>query len=282
MPPKLPDPLAAARDLGQVLDDPDVRIVDVRWYLGDPERGRAEYEAGHIPGAVFADLDLDLSAPDGPGRHPLPDKGAFADTMSRLGLGDDHLIVAYDSSGGSVAARLWWMLRWIGHPGARVLDGGIQAWVDAGENLDTDTPEITPGSMTVRPSASRTIDRETLVQRMGSVALIDARARERYRGDTEPVDAKAGHIPSAGNVPFVENLAADGRFLPPALLGARYRFEVGDAEPVVYCGSGVNACHAALAMVVAGFDEPTLYPGSWSDWSSTDLPIETGDDPHWT
>lgn len=271
------EPLITVEALAERLGDPLLRIADVRWYLNESDRGREDFDAGHIPGAVFIDLDTHLSAPSGPGRHPLPDRATFAATLSALGFGDGHHIVAYDDSGGAVAARLWWMLRWIGHEACSVLDGGLSGWRLAGLDLETDASAHPPASLSVGESLTRTIDRDALAGALDDVAVIDARARERFRGDTEPVDAKAGHIPSARNVPYAENLAADGHFLPSHLLSARYRAEAAGRNTVVYCGSGVNACHSALAMTVAGLDEPTLYPGSWSDWSSTDLPIETGD-----
>ncbi|MEX2322268.1 MAG: sulfurtransferase [Acidimicrobiia bacterium] len=271
------EPLTTVGALSDRLDDPLLRIADVRWYLNEPDRGREEFDAGHIPGAVFVDLDSHLSARSGPGRHPLPDRATFAATLGALGFGDDHHIVAYDDSGGAVAARLWWMLRWIGHEACSVLDGGLAAWKWAGLDLEMGTSACPPATLSVGESLTRTIDRDRLAGALDDFTIIDARARERFRGDTEPVDAKAGHIPSARNIPYAENLAADGRFLPPTLLSARYRAEAAGRDTVVYCGSGVNACHAALTMTVAGLDEPTLYPGSWSDWSSTDLPIATGD-----
>lgn len=271
------EPLISAQALADRLGDPAIRIADVRWYLGESDRGRREFETGHIPGAVFVDLDAHLSAPSGPGRHPLPDRDTFAATLGGLGFGDDHHIVAYDDSGGSVAARLWWMLRWIGHEACSVLDGGLTAWRAAGYTVESGTRSHPRADLSVRASLTRTIDREALAGSLDEFTIVDARAAERFRGDVEPVDAKAGHIPTARNIPYAENLAGDGRFLPPPLLAARYRAEIGGGDTVVYCGSGVNACHAALAMHVAGRDEPILYPGSWSDWSSTDLPIEVGD-----
>jgi thiosulfate/3-mercaptopyruvate sulfurtransferase len=272
-----PDPLISVEALADRLDDPRLRLADVRWYLNEPDRGREEFEVGHIPGAVFVDLETHLSAASGPGRHPLPDPADFAATLGELGFGDDHHIVAYDDSGGAVAARLWWMLRWIGHNACSVLDGGLTAWRKAGMGLETGFAAPTPTTLSVGESRVPTIDRTGLAERLDDLTIIDARARERFRGDTEPVDAKAGHIPSARNIPYAENLDVEGLFLPPHLLSARYRAEGVGQDTVVYCGSGVNACHAALAMSVAGLGEPTLYPGSWSDWSSTDLPIETGE-----
>ncbi len=272
-------PLIGADALAAEIEAGAVRVADVRWYLATPGRGRSEYAAGHLPGAVFVDLDTALTTRPGPGRHPLPPRHVFAATMGNLGLGDEDLVVAYDDASGSIAARLWWMLRDIGHDRVAVLDGGIQAWTAAGLPLETAVPEIVPTTMTVRPSLTRTIDRETLAARLGDVVVIDARAPERYRGETEPIDPVAGHIPTARNVPHAENVATDLRFLPARMLSARYQGAgaAPDADVVVYCGSGVTACHDVLAMTLAGLPEPMLYPGSWSDWSTAGMPAETGD-----
>jgi thiosulfate/3-mercaptopyruvate sulfurtransferase len=274
------EPLVTADGLEAILSDAGTRLADVRWYLGEPERGIETYRAGHLPGAVFVDLERDLSAHPGPGRHPLPTREAFASTMGRLGFGDDHLVVAYDDRGGAVAARLWWMLRDIGHDAAAVLDGGIDGWMASGRPLDTHIAVHPAAVMTAGGSLTRSIDREGLVRRLGSVTVIDARAAERYRGETEPIDPVAGHIPTARNVPHSENIAADMRFLPPRMLSARYQSAGArpDVDTVVYCGSGVNACHDILAMAVAGLPEPMLYPGSWSDWGTTGMTVATGDE----
>jgi thiosulfate/3-mercaptopyruvate sulfurtransferase len=271
-------PLIGADALAGAIADGTMRVADVRWYLADPDGGHAAYRSGHLPGAVFVSLDDDLSSHPGPGRHPLPTREAFASTMGRLGLGDDHLIVAYDDRGGAIASRLWWMLRDIGHEAAAVLDGGIQGWLATGRPLETVIPAPAPAHLSVLPSLTRSIDRAALAERLGKVILIDARAGERYRGEVEPVDPVAGHIPTAHNVPQTENLATDLRFLPPRMLSARYQ-DVGVSrigDTVVYCGSGVTACHDILAITVAGLPEPMLYPGSWSDWSTAGMPVETG------
>jgi thiosulfate/3-mercaptopyruvate sulfurtransferase len=271
-------PLVTAAWLLEHADDPAVRIADTRWYLADPTGGHAAYHEGHIPDAVYVSLDHHLSAPEGPGRHPLPDREDFAVCMGSLGFGDDHLVVAYDDRGGAIAARLWWMLRDIGHDRVAVLDGGIQAWTASGGDLETEPPSPVPATMTVRAPLTTQIDRETLRQRLGTIPLIDARAPDRYRGETEPIDPVAGHIPTARNAPYEGNLNEDLTFADAAEL--RHRFEslgAGD-ETVVYCGSGVTACHGILAMTVAGLPEPTLYPGSWSDWSTSRGPVATGDE----
>ena len=271
-------PLISAADLAGIL--PGVKIADTRWYLAEPERGQAAYDEGHIPGAVYVHLEKHLTGERGPGRHPLPSRSDFAATMGSLGFGGDDLVVAYDDRGGAIAARLWWMLRDIGHDAVRVLDGGLPAWIKAGNAIDSTTAQPIPATMPVNPSLTRTIDRENLAESLGELTVVDARSMTRYRGDEEPLDPVAGHIPTAVNVPYEENVDTEGRFLPARMLSARYR-SVGARGPdtVVYCGSGVTACQSALAMVVAGLEEPILYPGSWSDWSTSGMPVATGDEP---
>ena len=271
--------LRSPEDLLRRLDRPNLRICDVRWWLVDPPRGRREYEAGHLPGAVFVDVDTDLVATDGPGRHPLPDPATFARRLEALGIDDESEVVAYDDAGGAVAARLWWMLDDLGHPDVSVLDGGLSAWVAAGGRLTSEVPSYPPGHLTLRDRWSRTIDRDALAARLvaDQVVLVDARAAERYRGDVEPVDPVAGHVPGAVNLPFSGNVGSDGRLLAPDELRIRYA-DLGPAV-AVSCGSGINACHDALAMRVAGLPDPLLYPGSYSDWSRAGLPVATGDEP---
>ncbi|APR86048.1 Thiosulfate sulfurtransferase, rhodanese [Minicystis rosea] len=264
--------------------DPAVRIVDVRWYLAG-KRGADEYARGHIPGAIFLDLDRDLSAPGrGPGRHPLPAIADFAAVLSRAGIGRDTIVVAYDDAGGSVAARLWWMLRWVGIEGARVLDGGLGAWIAAGQALSTEVPVIAPAPpLDLRAgTGARAIDKRD-VQRLAAeprALILDARAPERFEGRVEPIDARPGHIPGARSAPFAQNLVAPGGALKPAgELAQRYRaLGAFDADDVVcYCGSGVTACHDILALAIAGRGDVLLYEGSWSDWAAdASLPAATG------
>jgi len=250
-------------------------IADCRWYLGEPDRGRAAYLAGHIPGAVFVSLDGHLSADAGAGRHPLPLPSDFAAMLGRLGIGNDSTVVAYDDRGGAVAARLWWMLTAIGHETAVVLDGGLQAWTAAGGAVES-APVALPATdyTTEFIGWPGTTDRLHLRQRLGTATVIDARAAERYRGEREPVDPVAGHIPTATNVPYEGNLDASGRFLAPEQLADRFNGAGPDA--VVYCGSGVTACHDLLAMEVAGIGRAVLYPGSWSDWSTAGEDVAAG------
>ena len=276
----------------------DLRIVDVRWYLGQPQgTGRAAFEKGHLPGAIHVDLDTELVAASGPGRHPLPDPSDFAAAMGGHGIGDDNLVVAYDDVGGWVAARLWWMLDDLGFGtrgvgGAAVLDGGIQAWEADGRTLSTERNDPPAAPLHLRSSWGRVVDRAGLSAQLGRVVLLDARAGPRYRGEIEPIDPMPGHIPTALNATVDGNLGADGRFLPPAQLAERFerlRLEAAAsgltevAEPssamVTSCGSGVSACHNALAMRIAGLPSPILYPGSYSDWSTAGGPVMTGPEP---
>lgn len=273
-------PLITVQELTARHEDPALRVCDVRWYLGRPGDGRAAYVAGHLPGAVFVDLDGDLADPPGPGRHPLPDPFRFVARLAELGIGRDHDVVAYDDVGGGIAARLWWMLDSLGHARAWVLDGGMAAWTAAGLPLATDAPQHPRTEpIAIRPW-QRTIDAATLAERLGGLTLVDVRAPERYLGEIEPIDPKAGHIPTAVNAPIGGNLDADGRFLAPDTLADRYRaLEQAGRDVVVYCGSGANACHAALAMRVAGLPDPLVYPGSFSDWSMADREVVTGPEP---
>jgi thiosulfate/3-mercaptopyruvate sulfurtransferase len=277
-------PLIAADDLATRLGDPRLRIVDCRWYLGRPGDGRRAYEAGHLPGAIHLDVDGDLADPPeaGPGRHPLPDAVAFGRRLSALGIGDEHVVVAYDDLGGWVAARLWWMLDDLGHDAVAVLDGGLDAWTAAGGALTTAVPAWPPARLSVRNHWTGTIDLDGLRRRLGDVVLLDARAPARYRGEIEPIDAYPGHIPTALSAPTDANLGPDGRFLPADRLLARYAalgVDGSDGDVVVSCGSGVSACHDALALRIAGLARPLLYPGSYSDWTRHGLSVAIGESP---
>lgn len=248
---------------------PPLVIADCRASLADPGAGRAAFEAGHLPGAVHLDLETDLSGPPvtNCGRHPLPTDEALSATFSRIGLTRDNQLVAYDSDGGAFAARLWWLARYAGVECAAVLDGGLPAWQAAGYALETTESPPTPSAFgpPVRALEVVTLDALAPEQRR----LVDARDAARYRGEVEPIDPRAGHIPGAVNHPFKANLDGDGRFLPPEALGARLTAALGappDAETVHYCGSGVTACHNILAQVIAGFPTPILYAGSFSEW----------------
>ncbi|MEO8470454.1 MAG: sulfurtransferase [Chloroflexota bacterium] len=294
-------PLVSTAELAEWIDAgrKDLRVVDARWYLGQPiGTGRAAFEKGHIPGAIHVDLDTDLVATSGPGRHPLPDPSVFVATMGRRGVGNDDLVVIYDDVGGWVAARLWWMLDDLGFGdgsaggGSAVLDGGIQAWLAEGRALSIEPHDPPPAMLHLRSSWGRVVDRAKLTTQLGTVVLLDARAGPRYRGEIEPIDPTPGHIPTALNAPVDGNLGTDGRFLQPSALADRFgalRLEAaangfGDAaEParsmVTSCGSGVSACHNALAMRIAGLPSPILYPGSYSDWSTAGEPVVVGQEP---
>jgi thiosulfate/3-mercaptopyruvate sulfurtransferase len=255
-------------------------ILDVRWALTGPP-GREWYEAGHIPGAAYVDLDTDLaSAPGDGGRHPLPAPDVFVAAMRRAGVNNESDVVVYDQNNAMAGARAWWLLRHYGHRYVRVLDGGYDAWVSAGGDISKDAPAPPRGDFDGVPGATPVVDASaaTAVARDG--VLMDARAAERYRGDLEPVDSAAGHIPGAVSIPTIGNVDADGRFLQPEAL--RARFAAAGVGPLTttaaYCGSGVNACHEILALNLAGLDA-ALYPGSWSGWIADDKrPIATGEE----
>lgn len=252
-----------------------VVLADVRWYL-DGRSGRAAYEAGHLPGAVFVDLERCLAAASGPevGRHPLPDPAAFAEAMAAVGVGDDDTVLGYDDVGGIIAARLVWMLRATGHDAA-LLDGGLSAYDGP---LKRTTAPRPPARFTAR---AWPVDQVADIDDAADPAnrVLDARAGDRYRGEHEPVDPRAGHIPGARNLPCQGNLASDGTFLPVDQLRRRF-LEVGvteDTPPVSYCGSGVTACHNLLALEYAGLGRGRLFPGSWSQYShAADREIATG------
>jgi thiosulfate/3-mercaptopyruvate sulfurtransferase len=269
-------PIVSPEWLHEHIDDPDLRIIDFRWSLKGGS-GREAYEHGHVPGAVFVELDA-VTGKEGGGRHPLPTGEQFGREMRKAGVMNDYKVVVYDDAGGSIASRLWFLLRWFGHESQAVLDGGIAGW---GGPLTTDTPGALRVDFQSRePDRSRILDFED-VRNLTDAVLLDARLGERYRGEVEPVDPKAGHIPGAVSAPWQENLGPDGRFKSPEELHRRFAALGVDGEngAVAYCGSGVNATHDLLAMEIAGLKNGRLYAGSWSDWSSRDAPIATGKDP---
>ncbi|MFC5052202.1 sulfurtransferase [Saccharothrix xinjiangensis] len=277
-------PLISTDDLASALDGAQPPVVlDVRWRLGGPP-GHQDYEVGHLPGAVYVDLDAELASPPGDGgRHPLPDPAVLQAALRAAGVRESHPVVAYDAADGSIAARAWWLLRWAGHPEVAVLDGGFAAWTAEGRPVTTDVPAPEPGDITVRPGSMPTITADEAATFPG--ALLDARAPERYRGETEPVDPRAGHIPGALNAPTAGH-TANGRWLPATALAERFTaLGVTPDRPVAaYCGSGVTASSVVLALEVAGLTSPTtpapLYPGSWSQWSSDPTrPTATGPTP---
>jgi len=264
--------------LRELQGTPGVAVIDCRFDLMNPEAGLRAYLAGHIPGARYADLNRDLSAPITPvsGRHPLPAADLFAERLDELGVGNDTQVVAYDEANGSFAARLWWLLRWLGHSKAAVLNGGIKAWIAAGGTLESGeaAPADAPSSRhadSPRPDSTPVVNAADVAAALRDPAtlLVDARAPERYAGNVEPIDPVAGHIPGAVNHPFSTNLDADGRFLPAALLKARWLERLAGRDPrhlIAMCGSGVTACHNLLALEVAGLSGAKLYAGSWSEW----------------
>lgn len=281
-------PLVSTGWLAARSSDPDVRILDARWYM-DGRRGSDVYAQGHVPGAIHVDVDRDLAArnPQGVGgRHPLPSVSGFADTLARLGIGPDTTVVAYDDDGGSRAARVWWMLRYYGHGRGKVLDGGIQAWVAEGRPLRSGVeraPRVAAMELVAMPRLR--VEKEQMKQIVDerSAVVLDARARSRYEGREEPVDPRRGHIPGALSAPYAENLEGPGgRFKTPAELRERFQSMgiFAGKHVVVYCGSGVTACHDLLALKLAGFPDAQLFEGSWSEWSADrTLPAAEGSEP---
>lgn len=265
--------LISAADLAQQRRA-DWVVLDCRHDLANPQAGRAAYDAGHIPGALFASLDNDLSdhvrAADGSfrGRHPLPALDAFIATLRRWGVNTGSQVVAYDAQGGMFAARLWWMLRWAGHEQVAVLDGGLPAWTALDLPLASDVSAPVAGNLQPRPPLVRTVAAADILAQP-QLKVLDARAPDRFRGENETLDPVGGHIPGAANRFFKDNLLPDGRFKPAAQLRAEFGALVADpAAAVMQCGSGVTACHNLLALEVAGLPGAALYPGSWSEWCS--------------
>lgn len=298
--------LIGAQALRERLGDPRLAIVDCRFDLLNPDAGRQAYLSGHIPGARYADLNRDLSGSVGPGtgRHPLPAPQTFAAWLAANGVDSGTQVIAYDSRDGSIAARLWWMLRWMGHEAVAVLDGGFEAWTACGGALQSGPPEPPPVRREVPPagrgtppagpdarpfkpviSAHGVLSTALLEQAMRNpqALLVDARAAERYAGTVEPIDPVAGHIPGAVNHPFTANLDARGFFLPSAELGRRWRERLAGKSPeslIAMCGSGVTACHNLLSLEIAGLKGAKLYAGSWSEWiRDPRRPIARGEQP---
>jgi thiosulfate/3-mercaptopyruvate sulfurtransferase len=273
-------PLLAAH-----LADPNWLIVDCRFDLANPAAGERAFETSHIPGAVYAHLDRDLAAPITPstGRHPLPAPDTFAATLSRWGVTASTQLIAYDADNGMYASRLWWMLRWVGHEAAAVLDGGFKAWVGAGQSTSTASTTRSASTFIARPNRSMWVDAAEVAQAATNPSwrVLDARAPERYRGSVEPLDRVAGHVPGALNHPFASSLTSDGRFAGANELRQRFDASQGGVDnehTIAMCGSGVTACHLLLAMAVAGKHDAKLYSGSWSEWiRDPSRPIATGE-----
>jgi len=265
--------IISTEDLEKRLTDPDWVIVDCRFDLSNPDWGFAEYQKSHIPGAVYAHLDRDLSGPAGKetGRHPLPDLELFASRLGSWGIGAGKQVVVYDTNGGAYAARLWWMLRFLGHPAAAVLDGGFPKWQQEGRSVRAGVEQRAPAQFSPQPDWGMvvTADEVEQIRRSPDHRLIDARAPERFRGEVEPIDPVAGHIPGAVNRFHGSNLSPDGALLPAGTLRSQFMDLLGGVPPqnaVVYCGSGVTSCHHLLAMEIAGLPGARLYAGSWSEW----------------
>jgi thiosulfate/3-mercaptopyruvate sulfurtransferase len=274
----LTDPAALARELA---GETPPQVIDARWRFGGPP-GAESYRAGHLPGAVFVDLDADLSGPPGAGgRHPLPDRVAFQAAMRRAGVRGDRPVVVYDDGDSIAAARAWWTLRYFGHGQVRVLDGGFGAWTAAGLPVEVGLPEVTAGDFTATAGGMEVVDPDGAAALARSGVLLDVRSAERYRGESEPVDPVAGHIPGALSAPVAGSIAAGGKFRPPPELAGRFAaLGVTAGRPAAaYCGSGVTAAHAVLALALAGVPA-ALYVGSWSGWiTDPRRPVATGQDP---
>jgi thiosulfate/3-mercaptopyruvate sulfurtransferase len=281
--------IISAPELASDLAGPNPPVLlDVRWQLSvakaagaPPFDGRAEYAAGHIPGAVYVDLDRELAGPAGTGgRHPLPDLAEFGAAMRRAGVSSNRPVVVYDGGQGWAAARAWWLLRWTGHPDVRVLDGGLPSWQGPLQS-SVPGPALAEGDFEPVPAAAGLLDADAAAALARAGVLLDARAGERYRGEVEPIDRVGGHIPGARSAPTTDNVGPDGRFLPAEELNARFKAlgATDGTEVGVYCGSGVSGAHEVLALAVAGIPA-ALYVGSWSEWSSDpERPVAVGPDP---
>jgi len=276
--------LIGPQALAARLGDARTRVVDVRHDLMQPDAGLVAWRSGHIPGAIHLDLDSDLSGPKTGrnGRHPLPDPSVLAHRLGATGIGNSDHVVVYDDAGGGFAARLWWMLGWLGHDAVSVLDGGWSAWMRAGLPVSTDLPAPSPTTFVAGKPRPWTVDASILAAGLadGGMLLVDARAPERFRGEVEPIDPVAGHIPGACNRFMRDNLDSAGCFKPSQVLRAEFETLLDGrpvSELVCQCGSGVTACHNLLALSVAGLTGARLYPGSWSEWcSDPSRPVATG------
>jgi thiosulfate/3-mercaptopyruvate sulfurtransferase len=282
----MPGDLIDVHALKTLLETSECRVVDCRFDLFDAGKGRADYLAGHIPGAVHADMDTDLAREIGPetGRHPLPDVADFCRTLARWGIGNQTHVVACDHGNGSLAVRLWWMLKWLGHDNVSVLNGGIAAWEAAGEPLERDVPEYARTVFDASADDSMIATTQEIADAVAAgrkINLIDARDAFRFRGEKEPIDSVAGRIPGARNLPLSRNLTTDGTFRSPAELAAvwaDFQDSGADERAIVMCGSGVTACHLILSAALTGRELPKLYVGSWSEWIRDEKrPVATGD-----
>jgi thiosulfate/3-mercaptopyruvate sulfurtransferase len=269
---RLRTPLVSTQELNDAVSQPGTCIADCRFELGNPGAGPAAFRAGHVPGAIYVDLERHLSAAVTPetGRHPLPTPADFAATLESLGIGNETRVLCYDAGSGAFAARLWWMLRWMGHEAVAVVDGGFKAWTDEGRIVEAGESRRRPAARFVpRPRPEMVLDAGGVIRALeAGETLVDVRGAERFAGLSEPIDAVAGHVPGAVNLPYTENLDAGGRFRERGELGALWRERTGasGSGPICMCGSGVTACHGLLALEAAGIPGGRLYAGSWSEW----------------
>ena len=276
--------LVESAALADRLQDPDWVVFDLRFSLTDPDYGRRAYAAGHVPGARFLDVEQDLSGPvtPGTGRHPLPDAARLAESLGAWGVGNGVQVVAYDDAGGAYAVRLWWLLRWLGHRAVALLNGGFPDWVGRRQPVSRGLPAHRRRAFRGGPDRRLWVGAEDIEQALGSsrYRLFDARAPERFRGEVEPIDPVAGHIPGAVSLPYMDNLDARARFRSAGALNRRFAAKLGKRSPdsvVHMCGSGVTAAHNLLAMEIAGLGGSRLYPGSWSEWiRSEEHPVTVG------
>lgn len=277
--------LVSAAQLAEHLNDPDWIIFDCRFTLSDPESGRRAYQASHIPGSRYAHLNDDLSSEvtATSGRHPLPDPQQLARKLGQWGVDGSKQVVVYDDSFGSMASRMWWDLRWLGHDSVALLDGGVQRWIRDGHPMSADAPVIIPTEFKAQPDSSMWVDAQCIEEALRSdkCLIIDARSEERFSGEREMLDKVAGHIPGSVNYPFEDNLDMGGTYMSAEELKEAYLELLNGVEPsrvVHMCGSGVTACHSVIAMEHAGFKGARLYPGSWSEWiTDPGRPVETGE-----
>ncbi len=277
--------LVSVHELKAMIERSACRVIDCRFDLMQPDKGRKDYGKAHIPGAVYADLDRDLASEitADSGRHPLPSPADFQALLTRWGIEKGGQVVVYDHANGATASRLWWMMRWVGHDSVAVLDGGLLAWQAAGQKLTNEIPQIEPKPFDAHPNSSMIATTADIVDSLNSenaLLLVDARDRVRFQGVSEPIDAVAGHVPGAVNLPFLETTDDDGFWLSRPELSKRWQEALGEhaAAPVVaMCGSGVTACHLLLTAHLLGLEPPRLYVGSWSEWiRDTTRPISTG------
>lgn len=279
--------IISASELAGLADHDDVRIFDCRFFLKDPQGGVKKYQEGHIPNAQFADMDTQLSSPmtETSGRHPLPDQEKFVEQLRAWGISNSTQVIAYDDMSGAFAARMWWLLRWMGHDKVAVLDGGMQQWEAQGLAFTTEEPQFDTGNFVAQPRHEWLVDIDSVQTELaaGNITLIDARAADRYTGKDQKTDPVPGHVPGAQSLPFPGNLTQQGTFAQPEVINARFSQLIGDQsldKIVNMCGSGVTACHNLLALEIAGITPTKLFVGSWSQWiRDPSRPVALGENP---